>query len=545
VERFSELLGHLVQWAYTAWDRVVLNGYLERLQRPENVVHLFREVLGEPCVTPDVLASRTAPYRTWVARYAAAHAIPVLAAPKGVRKEEVVAPYYQRFREAEGVVCVLASLERGGTFVSYTPRYPPSGGDPHYRPIRRCRKRFLHYYFYLVDPVMGPMSLRVATYLPFNVTCYLNGHSFLAQELTRAGVAFRKDDNAFLAVADPAALEAASARLMPRLLEQRCASWVRRLAPWGTAFSAAERAALPLRYRYSVAQIELATDVVFTRAAPLRALFRRATELGVLLGGADRTTHLFGRRITRRYRGKLQTVLDRRDEGQPVLRSYYRTSFVKQYEKGDRLLRTETCLNDPYHLGIGRRLEHLPELRERMLATNTRYLEAQAEALASTVDAGALAALARPVLVGRRRVPGLKLEDDRVIRLLEGLLHPGTFVADWTTREVHARLLARHRLTEADYRLGQLRYDLGKLRAHGLVERLGTSRRYRLTARGLKLGVLLVKLRTRLLGPLVSLATDAAPRRPSRHPSAVEAAFRQVDGALDHLCSTLGLTPAA
>src|SRR5204863_208336 len=82
----------------------------------------------------------------------------------------------------------------------------------------------------------------------------------------------------------------------------------------------------------------------------------------------------------------------------------------------------------------------------------------------------------RPVLVGRRRVPGLKLEDDRVIRLLEGLLHPGTFVADWTTRDVHERLLARHRLTDDGYRLGQLRYDLGKLRAHGLVERIGASR---------------------------------------------------------------------
>jgi hypothetical protein len=131
-----------------------------------------------------------------------------------------------------------------------------------------------------------------------------------------------------------------------------------------------------------------------------------------------------------------------------------------------------------------------------------------------------------------------------VIRLLEGLLHPGTFVADWTTRAVHARLLARHRLTEADYRLGQLRYDLGKLRAHGLAERLGTSRRYRLTPRGLKLGVLLVKLRTRLLGPLASLAADEQPRS-SHNPSDVETAFRQVDAALDHLCDTLGLKLAA
>jgi hypothetical protein len=542
MDRLSDLLGHAVQFSYTAWDRMVLNGYLDRLQRPENISYFFREVVGVPAVTPEVLMSRTAPYRAWVTRYAAEQAIPVVAAPKGQRKEAVVAPYYRQFKAAEGVVVILTSTESGRTFVSYTPRYPPSGGDPGYRLLQPARKRFLHYYFYLLDPVLGPMSLRVGTFLPFTLAVFLNGHSFLAQELTRLGVGFRKDDNAFLAVADVAALEAAAERLTPRLIEQRCDRWARRLAP---AFSAAERAALPLGYRYSVAQIELATDVIFRRSAPLQALFRRATELGILLGGADRTTHLFGRRITARYGGKLQTVLDRRNEGQPILRSYYGSSFVKQYEKGDRLLRTETCLNNTYDLGIGRHLDNLPALKERMLATNTRYLDAQAEVLASTVDGGALASLARPVLVGARRVPGLKLEDDRVIRLLEGLLHPGTFVADWTTREVHARLLARHRVTEADYRLGQLRYDLGKLRAHDLVERLGTSRRYRLTPRGLKLGVVLVKLRTRLLGPLASLASDPQPRRSPRHPSDVEAAFRQVDVALDHLCDTLGLKLAA
>ena len=542
MDRLSELLGRQVQFAYTAWDRIVLNGYLDRLQRPENISYFFREVVGVPAVTPEVLMSRTAPYRAWVARYAAEHAIPLVAAPTGQRKEDVVAPYYRRFRAAEGVVAILTSTESGRTFVSYTPRYPPSGGDPGYRLLHPARKRFLHYYFYLLDPVLGPMSVRVGTFLPFTLAVFLNGHSFLAQELTRLGVGFRKDDNAFLAVDDLAALEAAADRLTPRLIERRCGYWVRQLTP---RFTAEEQAAVALHYRYSVAQIELATDVIFRRSAPLKALFRRATELGILLGGADRTTHLFGRRITARYGGKLQTVLDRRNEGQPILRSYYGSSFVKQYEKGDRLLRTETCVNNTYDLGVGRRLENLPALHERMRATNTRYLEAQAELLASTVDGGALASLARPVMVGTRRVPGLKLEDDRVIRLLEALLHPGTFVADWTTREVHARVLARHRLTESDYRLTQLRYDLGKLRAHQLVERLGTSRRYRLTARGLKLGVLLVKLRTRLLGPLATLASDERPHHPTRTTSEVEAAFHQVDTALDHLCDTLGLKPAA
>jgi hypothetical protein len=200
-----------------------------------------------------------------------------------VRKEDFVQPYYRHLKGAEGIACVLTSMEQGRTFVSYT---PPSG-DPHYRLIKACRKQFLHYYWYALDPVMGPMSVRVAGYFPFNVTCFFNGHSFVAEDLIRAGIRFRKADNAFLGVADVASLQAAADRLSAAILERRCSYWVRRLVP---TFTPSERAALPLAYRYSMAQMELATDIIFKRSAPLKALFQRACELGVLVGGACRPT---------------------------------------------------------------------------------------------------------------------------------------------------------------------------------------------------------------------------------------------------------------
>lgn len=550
MERLLELLGNAVQFAYTCWDRIVLNGYIERLQRPENLIYFFHDVVGITCIEPAVLAQRTDAYKTWVRRVAEEQDIPVLAAPpappKGVHKEDFVEPFYRRMKRTEGVACVLTSLEQGRTFVSYTPQWTPPSGDATYRFIKACHKRFLHYYWYVLDPVMGPMSVRVASYFPFNVTCYFNGHSFVAQELTRASVRFRKADNAFIGVADVDALQAAADRLSPALLQRRCAYWVRRLVP---TFTATEREALQPGYRYTMAQMELATDVVFKRSAPLRTLFQRACELGVLVGGAERTTHLFGRRIDRRYQGKLQTVLDQRDAGRPVLRWYYQTSFAKNYvrgdQHGDRILRAETCSNDTRHFGVGRRLENLPLLRDKLAATNERTLALQAELMTSSVDTGLLAALAKPTIVGLRRVPGLRLHDDRVIRLLDTLLHPAAFAGEWTTRELHTRVLARHRLADHDYRLSQLRYDLAKLRAKGLVHRVGRTRRYRLTPQGAKLGVLLVKLRTRLFGPLATLATQPSTRRPALDDNAVDAAFHQVDSALDQLCIALGLQLAA
>jgi hypothetical protein len=81
--------------------------------------------------------------------------------------------------------------------------------------------RFTHYYFYIRDEVLGPMVMRVASFFPFQTTYYLNGHSFIEQELKRAQIGFRKTDNAFLAVDDVTALQAAADRLSQQIIRQR------------------------------------------------------------------------------------------------------------------------------------------------------------------------------------------------------------------------------------------------------------------------------------------------------------------------------------
>jgi hypothetical protein len=149
MDRLSELLGQAVQFAYTCWDRIVLSGYIERLQRPENLIWFFQDVVGIAAVEPAVLEQRTKTYKAWVRRVTEEHGIAVLAAPRGVRKEEVVEPYYRRLKGSEGVACVLTSMEQGRTFVSYVPRWKVPSGDANYRLIKACRKRFLHYYWYL------------------------------------------------------------------------------------------------------------------------------------------------------------------------------------------------------------------------------------------------------------------------------------------------------------------------------------------------------------------------------------------------------------
>ena len=89
--------------------------------------------------------------------------------------------------------------------------------------------------------------------------------------------------------------------------------------------------------------------------------------------------------------------------------------------------------------------------------------------------------LALPIQLGRSRVPGIKIHDARVPRLGEVLLHGGTQITGWRSRQMHEAVWDACGRREQTCTLGQQRRDPRKLKAHGLLERLGRGCCYRLT----------------------------------------------------------------
>jgi len=92
----------------------------------------------------------------------------------------------------------------------------------------------------------------VASCFPFHATYWLNGHSFIERELTKAGISFHKNDNAFLAVDDVAVLQAAADRLSPTIIRKQLDYWTLILGP---KFSPKERGQINLSRFYAIAQI--------------------------------------------------------------------------------------------------------------------------------------------------------------------------------------------------------------------------------------------------------------------------------------------------
>jgi hypothetical protein len=533
---FTRLFGDLLVFVYHCFDRIVINGYLSGLSRPEQVVYFFRQVLGIPVVSKEVLSQRTNDYRNWVEAFARNHGIPLEWAERGVRKEDYVLPALRRMgkKDSFGVYFIFRSMEQGRTFRISVPKFPTQ--DPNHRIVAQQRSRFTHYYFYIRDQVLGPIVVRMASFFPFHATYYLNGHSFMERELMRGKIGFHKNDNAFLAVDDVAALQAAADRLSPAIIRKQLDYWTHLLGP---KFSKKERSQMSLSRFYSIAQIEYCRNFIFKRHFPIHKIFERSCEIGLWRLTANRVSEIFGVRLHRRLHGKLATVIDQIEHGHHVFRAYWKHAFLKQYEKFSRFLRNELCSNNLRNFGLKKGLDHLDAVRQRFQIITDRFAGFQAQCLNVHADFPLLQRIARPVTIGSVRYPGIQIHDTRIIRLGEVLLHGSNTVGGWTAKQIHEAVLTTFRLSPKSYGLNQLRYDLRKLKGHGLLARDGRRYAYQLTAKGIQVALLFLFFHKCLCGPLANSRFHHQPDPANQPNSKLEVAYHKADKAIENIIALL------
>lgn len=533
-----KLFSSWIQFVYHTFDRIVVNGYLDFFRVESQVVFFFQQVRKEPVISKAVLRQRTAEYVRWIQAYAQRRKIPLQWVPrikrKPLRHEEVVGPALERARRAGrfGVYYILMSMEQGRTFRSIQLRHATK--DPNYRMIRPEFCRYRHYYFYIYDPILGAMALRIGSFLPFQVSAYLNGHEFIARDLTRHKIPYTQADNAFTAVANPQALQRAANRLDAQTIEQRLRFWSFVLGP---KFSERERRACKgLRRSWAIQQVEYCWNVVFKRNWPIRHIFERCCELSLYSFTADRIGQIFGSRITRHLHGKLQTVLEKIEHGRHVFRAYWKNSLLKQYEKWRTYLRLEVLSNHLPDLNLRKSLNGLDQIRQTCLGILDRFAANQATNLNVHGQFDLLARLAKPVQLKKSKIAGIRLDQVRMMRLLQVLLGRGAgSLGGWSTQELRSAILDTFQLRASQYSLSAIRYDLRKLRAHGLIERLPHTHRYRLTTKGQKVAILMTLLRKRLYGPLAASAFVHKPASEPLPPTPIEKAYRKADHAFQEV----------
>jgi hypothetical protein len=144
---------------------------------------------------------------------------------KTFRKAARIEALLQKRRRQPGLVQIFSALEPCG---SYKPWHDKT---THHTFLKSDTGKCLHYYFYFIDAELGLCYFRIATWCPFRVQIYFNGHAWLANQLKRKGIAFQLHDNAFTHIADYAAANDLAAHFDVTALHRRLDEFVERFCP--------------------------------------------------------------------------------------------------------------------------------------------------------------------------------------------------------------------------------------------------------------------------------------------------------------------------
>jgi hypothetical protein len=293
------------------------------------------------------------------------------------------------------------------------------------------------------------------------------------------------------------------------------------------------------------------TTLVFHKRAALDALDERLLDANRTIGEPHKISTIFGRKVTKNYRGELKTVIEDLDLPNPVIRSHYGNGFIKQYVRDHVLLRTEAASNSVVDYKVKKAVENLPQLRQAMDAVNENYLNVQQDILETFVDRGQLRKLSEPTVLAKgKRIPGLKIDNPRQLAVMHALVRFANIAAgsQFSTRDLHNHVAEALGLTVDRYTLGSLRYDLSKLRAKGLITKIDRTRRYQLNQQGYSICVVFLKLFERIYAPLSAGLLQSVPadtKLQQQRRTQLDRLYQQVADDLEKLFAKVGLKIAA
>ena len=536
---FYEHHKHNIRFQYRCFDRILLNALIQPFQQEQRVVGFFGTYRDLYPVSRDVLREISTQFQNWVTNRSKTWGIPILDAPEG-RRDDFVQQYFTGAKP-DRVVCILKAREPARILTAI-------GTKKENRWHLELKQRWVNQFsFYINHSEWGRMFVRVCPYFPFSARVCLNPHHWIANRLKQQHIRFRQSTNAFSSCSDPETLQKIADSLTAGDLSGCGRKWLLQLTPF---FTSRERQQAGVEHRLFFSQIEYCDNLIFSRRAAVDQLSQRLMDANRTIGQPNKITVIFGRKVHKNHAGKLQTVIEDLDLPNPVIRSHYKNGFIKQYVRDNSNLRTEPATNKVTDYGVGKALENLPPLREKLSGIIDRYHDVQQDILESFVDRGQLQALIQPTIFPNgKRVPGLKLDHPRQLALMHALVRFSHIAAQdsFSTAEVHADTAEALGCTAMEYTLGSLRYDLSKLRAKGLVQRLDKSRRYRLTADGYRICIVFLKLFEKLYAPLTS--SILKPFRDDRRldyarTSQLDKLYRAVLASLDQLVDAVGLKVA-
>jgi hypothetical protein len=499
LSRFVAKFTKLIVAVLSCFDRVIFKGYLPLTNGPalEGFVdHVLRIRRCDFMAFAEEQSEILVEHAKQMARDAGAEYVYLQGAH---RKDKLVDQILRQRPISEGLICVLCCME-------CCPSFRLASGKDRPRLVNaRRQQRVL--YFYFLDPELGLIHVRLTTWFPFTVQVYVNGHSWLAQQMLEKRLGFTQQDNAFTALDDPQAAQ----RLADSFVDQ---DWRKILHRLVRQVNPLMRQAWfrGLSYYWVVDQAEFSTDLIFTGREALAGLYPRLLDHAVVNFSAKDILTFLGRRFHPRFDGEVLTHCQKGRWPGARIKHRMKNNWLKMYDKFGMVLRIETVINDPREFRVrrlrtraGRRemvwcpmnkgVINLYRYRELSLAANERYLEAL-----SVVDDPAPAyrqveELTKPVVVSGRSHAGFNPATESDVKLFAAVLDGNNLVRGFRNADI------RESLYEPTKDAGERRRQslavgrmLKRLHVRGLIAKVPHSRRWHVSQKGHRLLGAVVRL---------------------------------------------------
>jgi len=359
-----------------------------------------------------------------------------------------------------------------------------------------------HYYHYYLDPRHGLRYTRLQTWLPWTMHVGLNGRDWLAQQLDRAEIAYRKRDNCFPWIADFARAQKLSEQQLTTAWPELLDRWVRQSNPLESTLLRC-----PVPYYWSVETAEYATDIAFSAPEHLQRLYPHLVRHALTTLQSTDLLRFLGYRVRQDgkphqcFAGEVTTRLKQLVEGICV-KHYLHDNLQKMYDKFGEVLRLENSLRDVRDFKVYRTLENDPDgamayrrLRQgvadlhRRAEVGRKINERYAASLATAEETTPLAQLTQQ-LGQRKQYQGRSLRALNPLSPTDGALVEavgrGEFViSGFRNRDIRVILFGDSTTPEQRRRhSAQVTRLLRLLRGHGLVAKTPKTQRYQLTDQG-------------------------------------------------------------
>jgi hypothetical protein len=234
-------------------------------------------------------------------------------------------------------------------------------------------------------------------------------------------------------------------------------------------------------------------------------------------------------------------VVETPDYDTTIFKIHYGKMTLKIYSKGERVLRIEVIVHNAKAYRWGHSLPCFPEIVLRLRGILERFLNAVGCINACFISDETLENLPQPAQLGQTKVGGIDFNKPRMRRMAEAVLNLSAAPAGFTSSDLAQQVHSMSDQPESDYGVRRAAYDIKKLRAKGMVRKIGNSRRYEPVTEGLRSLTALLVLREKIIRPLLAASGQPEPHGKPANPVPIDHHYESLRAGMRSLFTDLGI----